>query len=324
MCTCIRVLGESVYMGRNMDIEYSFGEELVIVPRKYPWKWRKAEGKEASFAMMGVATVMDDYPLFAEGINEKGLAVASLNFPGNAAYFEEKENQLNLTPFELIPYFLAYCETVEEVKVMAKELNLYHEDFALGVPVAPLHYMAMDEKGSIVIESEKDGLHIYENPYDVLTNNPPFPYHLANMEQYMNLGVENPKTSFGADLKPQPFGQGLGAVGLPGDFSPMSRFVKGAFLVTCSKALQEEERNPMQVFHILDSVAMVKGSVKTPEGKWDITTYSICADMKKGIYYIKSYDDPMIYTLDMNKENLNGKEIYPYPMGKKANYISLQ
>ncbi|MDO5714393.1 MAG: choloylglycine hydrolase [Tissierellia bacterium] len=323
MCTFFTLHGEDFFAGRNMDIEYSFGETLVITPRNYPWKWRKEKENNESFAVIGMATVMDGMPLYAEGANEKGLIMASLNFPGNAKYLDVKENHINVTPFELIPYILTNYKTVKEVREIVDKINLFHEPFKPEVPLAPLHFIVTDQEDAIVLEPMEDGLHIYDNPIGVLTNNPPFPYQMANLENYSNLQVENPKSTNLHLGDSKPFGQGLGGVGLPGDASPMSRFVRTAFYKNTSHVLENSEKNMMQVFHILDSVKMVRGSVKTPEGKWDVTTYSACINATKGVYYFKTYDNPQVYRCSLFHVDLNEKELYTYSLPKYKEPISI-
>lgn len=308
MCTFITMNSEDFFIGRNMDIEYSFGEKIVITPRDYDWKWRKLKPNKESYAIIGMATIVDEYPLYAEGVNEYGLTMASLNFPNNAKYNEFDKNKINLTPFEIIPYMLSNFKSIKEAKDTIYNLNFLNEQFKDGVPLAPLHYIIADREECLVIEPQEDGVHIYDNEIGVLTNNPPFPNHLINLENYMNLRIKNPNTAFSETIKPKPYGQGLGSVGLPGDSSPMSRFVRAAYYKLNTMQLDEKYRNKEQMFHILDSVAMLRGSVLTEDDKWDITTYSACVNATKGIYYLKTYDNLNIRSISI-KDNLEGKEL---------------
>ncbi|MDO5725889.1 MAG: choloylglycine hydrolase [Tissierellia bacterium] len=323
MCTFFKLVGDSFYIGRNMDIEYSFGEELVITPRNYEWKWRNAAPKSKNYAIIGMATVDENYPLYAEGANEHGLVMASLNFPGNAKFFPKMEGKLNLTPFEFIPYILSNFKTVKEVREIAKDINLIDEAFKESMPLAPLHFILADKDEALVFEQEADGMHIYDNPIGILTNNPQFDRHMDNLQNYTNLRVENPKTSFAKSFEPKPYGQGLGAVGLPGDASPMSRFVRTAFYKLTTEELEKSNINHLQVFHILDAVKMLRGSVKTPDDKWDITTYSACIDASRGIYYFKTYDNPQIYDVKLHNENLDSKNLIKFPLPKEFESKSL-
>lgn len=309
MCTCITYKNGDFYLGRNMDIEYSFGEKVVITPRSYPLKFRETEACDSRYAMIGMATVADNYPLYAEAVNEQGLFIAGLNFPGNACYNERQEGMTNVAPYELIPWLLSACGSCEEALRKLENANLTDTPFAENMPLAPLHWILADADGCYVIESVKEGLKIYENPYGVLTNNPTFPYYQMHMANYLNLSSLPPSNRFSAGLDLRAYGQGMGAAGMPGDFSPASRFVKAAFLKWNSDSPQDEMSNIAQVFHILDGVAMVRGSVITPEGKNDITTYSCCINARTGDYYYKTYYNNQIQLVSLNEDSCSGNEL---------------
>ena len=314
MCTCIIYENGDFYFGRNMDLEYPFGEQVVITPRNYVFRFRQEPKLVSHYAMIGMASVAEGYPLYAEAVNEKGLGMAGLNFPGNACYVPEQPGKRNVTPYELIPWVLGQCADTEEARKLLETVSLLDIPFSEKLPLAPLHWMIADRNGSLVLEADRTGVHLYENPFGVLTNNPPFPYYLAHMGNYVNLQAEFPKGGLAEKMKLQPFGQGLGAVGLPGDFSPASRFVKAAFLKWNSQAPEEELASVSQFFHILDGVAMVRGSVITPEGMPDITTYSCCVNADRGIYYYKTYDNSQIQAVSMEREDLAGTALRKFPL----------
>ena len=309
MCTCITWENGAFYFGRNLDLEYSFGEQVALTPRNYPFQLRCLGEMNSHYAMIGMATVMMDYPLYAEAVNEKGLAMAGLNFPGSAVYQEPKEGARNVTPFELIPWLLGTCATVRHNVQILSSARIVNLPFSEQVPLAPLHWMLADRKQCVVLEAVKEGLQIYQNPFGVLANNPPFPYHQMNMQNYLNLTAGSPKSRFGGGLRLKPYGQGMGAIGLPGDASPASRFVRAAFLKWNSRSEKEEQASVTQFFHILDGVAMTRGMVLTPEGKCDITTYSCCMNGDKGIYYYKTYENNRIQAVDMHKEQLDSEKL---------------
>lgn len=317
MCTCITYKNGDFYFGRNLDLEYAFGEKVVITPRNYMFSFRELPDLEQHYAMIGMAAVHENYPLYAEAVNEKGLGIAGLNFPGNAVYKDKMDKKKNVAPYELIPWILGQCATVEEAEKLLEEVNLLNIPFAGELPLAPLHWMIADRNSAIVVEAVEDGVHIYENKYGVLTNNPPFPYYQIHLSNYQNLMSKVPENRFAKELELPVFGQGMGAIGLPGDFSPVSRFIKAAFLKWNSSTDQDEPSNVGQFFHILDGVAMVKGSVVTEEGKYDITTYSCCVNAEKGIYYYKTYENNQIQEIRMHNENLESKELRIFELMKE-------
>ena len=311
MCTCFTFKNGDFYFGRNMDLEYTFGEKIVITPRNYPFAFRREKPYKSHYAILGMATADSGYPLYAEAVNEKGLCLAGLNFPGNAFYQEpeEKEAAAGIAPFELIPWLLGSCSSAKEAVQKLENVPLVSIPFSSRLPLAPLHWMLSDREESYVLEPLKEGLKICPNPVGVLTNNPPFEFHTMNLNRYMNLTALPPKNRFSSALSLSPYGQGMGSIGLPGDSSPCSRFVRTAFLKENSVCGQDEESCISQVFHILDQVSMVRGAVMTPEEKWDITTYSCCINASAGIYYYKTYANNQIQAVDMKAEDLNGDSL---------------
>ena len=324
MCTCINFKTKDFYFGRNLDLEYSFGEKVVITPRNYELNLKNKVKLKTKYAIMGMATVMEDYPLYADAVNEKGLCMAGLYFPGNAVYYEEKEAYINIASFELIPWCLGNFSNIAELRKNLEKINITNHAFQEKIPVAELHWMISDEKECIVLEQTKTGLQIYENPYGVLTNNPPFHYHDINMNNYMNISAKNPANIFSEKVSLQPYGQGFGMLGLPGDVTPTSRFVRATFYKYNSITDEDEESSISQFFHILDSVSMIKGSVITKENNYDMTTYSSCINATKGIYYFKTYYNNQINAVALNKQNKNGDtlEIYELPKKQRIQYLN--
>lgn len=312
MCTCINLKSKDNYFGRNLDLEYRFNESVVITPKNYSFKLKNGQEIKTKNAIIGMATVINNYPLYAEASNEKGLSIAGLYFPSNAKFFPEDESKLNLTPYELIPYFLGLYDNVAEIKSILLNLNISNIPFAKNLPITELHWMISDEKDCIVVEQMQDGLKVYENKIGVLTNNPPFYYHLANLNNYINLTPNYQENKFSAKINLSQYGQGMGAIGLPGDNSPASRFVRAAFNKLNSVCPEDEISSVTQFFHILDSVSMVKGSTITKEGKCDITTYSCCININKGIYYYKTYTNNQINAIKMTDVEKNKQELSIY------------
>ena len=225
MCTGISFHAKDHYFGRNLDLERSYNERVVITPRNFKLNMRHKDSLNTHYAMIGMATVIDDYPLYYEATNEKGLSMAGLNFPQNADYKPYEENKDNISPFELIPWLLGQCSNIDEVKELLDKMNLVNTNFSEQLPLSPLHWIISDQKESITVESVKDGLKVYDNPYGVLTNNPTFDYHMMNMNNYMHLH-EGPSTNqLSNQYTFDNYSLGLGAFGLPGDFSSTSRFV---------------------------------------------------------------------------------------------------
>ena len=320
MCTAITLTTHDHYFGRNLDLEYSYTETITITPQNFPLPFRKMQPITTHYAMIGTAFVQENYPLYYDATNEKGLSMAGLNFPENAYYFPSDEEKDNIAPFEFIPWILAQCATVSEAKHRMTSLNLWAEPFSEQLPLSPLHWMIADKKASIVVESTKEGLHIYDNPVGVLTNNPPFEIQLFHLNNYMSLSNDPPENHFSDILDLKKYSNGMGAMGLPGDWSSQSRFVRASFAKMNSKCDTTEEESVNQFFHLLDSVAFPRGCVEMKKDIYEITVYSSCCNTDKGIYYYKTYENHQITGVDMSKENLDGQELICYPMNKESHF----
>ncbi len=317
MCTAVTYKTNDHYFGRNLDLEYSYKETITVTPRNYAFHFRKAGKMESHFAMIGMAYICEDYPLYYDATNEKGLSMAGLNFPENADYKPFCQGKDNITPFELIPWVLGQCETVAEAKNLLKKINLLNKNFSDELPLSPLHWIISDKERSITAESVKSGMKIYENPVGVLTNNPTFDYHLFNLNNYMSLTKNEPENTFcgeSKNLKLETYSRGMGALGLPGDASSMSRFIRASFVKMNSVSGNSEEESVSQFFHILKSVEMQRGCVELSNKLYEITVYSSCCNTDRGIYYYTTYDNSQICAVDMHRENLQGNELIWYPL----------
>lgn len=311
MCTSIALNDKNFYFGRNLDLEYRFGEKIVITPRNFQFEFRHIEPINSHYAIIGMANVTDGQPLYAEAANEKGLCIAGLNFPGNAYYPDYPVNgKENIAAFELIWRLLSTCESVNEAKDLLEKSAIVSTPFRSDMPSAPLHWHIADKDCSIVVECTKGSMKIYDNPVGVLTNNPPFDYQMANLTNYVNITAKSPENRFSERLDIKPYGQGMGAIGLPGDSSPASRFVRATFCKMNLPEFESENDAVCHFFRILDNVAMVKGTVITPEGKQDYTTYSCCINVSKGIYYYKTYENINISAVNLFNEDLDKSELY--------------
>ena len=309
MCTAISYKTRNHYFGRNLDMDCSFGEDVVIMPRSFPFTYRYAQRPEESYALIGTAIIRDGVPLFYDATNEKGLSMAGLNFVGNAVFYPLSDEKTNIAPFELIPWILTRCADVKEAEALLLETNIAHIDFSSALPVAQLHWMISDEKGSLVLECTKEGMQIYDNPLGVLTNNPPFPMQMFCLNNFMCLTNQPPVNSFCKSLDLKEYSHGMGAIGLPGDSSSSSRFVRAAFNKMNSVYQNSEQKRVSQFFHILGSVSQLRGAVQLKGGAYEYTVYTSCCNTRKGIYYYTTYDNSTIRSVDMHEVDLDGEEL---------------
>ncbi len=311
MCTAVSYRSNASYFGRNLDLDRGYGERVVITPRHYEIKLRCEKPIISHYAMIGMATVVEDFPLYYEATNEMGLSMAGLNFPENAVYYKFAEGKDNVTPFEFIPWILAQCVCINEAKQLLEKINLINIDFSEQLPLSPLHWIISDNKSSIVVEALNVGLKIYDNPFEVLTNNPPFDFHQTNASNYMGLSIGHANSQFKSSIPMKNYSLGMGALGLPGDFSSTSRFIRALFVKENSISEHTEKSNVNQFFHILGSVAMPKGCVLAKEG-FEYTRYSSCCNIENGIYYYTTYNNPEVVSVNMQDVDLNQSQLFTY------------
>lgn len=314
MCTAVTYKTKDFYFGRTLDYDFSYGDEVVITPRKYPFSFRNMGVLETHYAMMGMALVEGDYPLYHEAVNEKGLGMAGLNFVDNAVFSDEMPGKDNVATFEFIPWILSECATVKEARKRMEKLNLTKESFSEKLPVAQLHWIIADRDEAITVEAVKEGIKIYDNPAGVLTNNPPFEEQMFMLNNYMHLSPKSPENLFSKELPLHVYSRGMGALGLPGDLSSPSRFVRTAFVKMNSVSGDSEEESVSQFFHILGAVDQQRGCCDVGEGKYEITLYTCCCNADKGIYYYTTYDNHQITAVDMHKEDLGGSLLVRYSL----------
>ena len=316
MCTAISFNSRSHFFGRTLDYNISFGEQVVITPRNFNLKFKYMNALNKHYAFVGMATVSDGVPLYYDATNEKGLSVAGLLFSQNAKYFSPKHSFANIASFEVIPYILSKCKSVDDATAILENLNITNDNFSEKLKATPLHWLIADSEKSIVLESIDSGLKIYNNPIGVLTNNPPFDMQLWNLSQYLNLSSQTASNRFSNDLSLDPQSKGMGAKGLPGDFSSPSRFVKAAFIKANSATPTDNISSITQFFHILNCISLPKGAVLEKDG-YEITRYTSCCDTTNCVYYYTTYDNSTISAVDMMRFDLNTSQPICFELNNK-------
>lgn len=331
MCTAATYFTEDFYFGRTLDNDLSYGEEVVVTPRNFGFHFRCVGEMKRHYALIGMAHVEEECPLYYEAVNEKGLGMAGLNFAGNAVYREDKPDRDNVAAHEFIPWILGQCATVEEAKKLLARVNLTEAAFRPGLLPARLHWMIADRSGAVTVEAVEEGLRIYENPAGVLTNNPSFDRQLFQLNNYMHLSPRDPENLFSSRLDLKTYCKGMGALGLPGDLSSQSRFVRAAFVRMNSVSGRSESESVGQFFHILGSVEQQRGCCIVEEDgnldtsstqsassrgevRYEITVYTCCCNADKGIYYYTTYGNRQITAVDMHREDLEGSRLAKYPL----------
>lgn len=314
MCTAATYKTKDFYFGRTLDYEFSYGEEIVVMPRNFPISFRHMGEMKHHYALIGMAHLAGNFPLFYDAINEKGLGMAGLNFVGNADYKPFAPGKDNVAPFEFIAWILSQCTSVKEARLLLDKINLVNTPFSDQLPLAQLHWIIADQEEAITVESVKEGLKVYDNPAGVMTNNPSFDQQMHNLSNFMNLSPKSPSNHFSDKLNLATYSRGMGALGLPGDLSSQSRFVRVAFVKLNSISGDSESESVSQFFHILGSVDQQRGCCDVGEEKYEYTIYTSCCNASKGIYYYTTYENHQISGVDMHRENLDGDNLSRFPL----------
>ena len=313
MCTAATYCNGDFYFGRNLDYEFSYGEHVTIMPRNYPIRLHGG-ALDRHHAMIGMAHIQNDYPLYYDAVNEKGLCIAGLNFVGNAVYPPVTRGVASVAQYALIPWLLGTCANVAEARSALARVVIDGTPFAPELPCAQLHWLVADRSGCIAVESTADGLHIYDDPAGVLTNNPPFPQQMFALNNFMHLSPKQPENLFSDALPLTLYSRGMGALGLPGDLSSMSRFVRVAYTKLNAVCRDTEAENVSQFFHILGAVEQQRGCCEVEPGAYEYTIYTSCCNAARGIYYYTTYDNHQITAVDLHRAELDGETLSTWPL----------
>ena len=298
MCTSIALMGERFAFGRTLDLGCGFGDGAVITPRNYALHLRCGEVIMRHQAFVGMAAVIDGFPLYADGMNECGVCMAALDFKGNAHYPAlPLGGRRALAPFEVIPYILSKCESLADARAELDRISIVDVPFSDDVPSSPLHWHIADRGGSLVVESAKDGMRVYENEHGVLANNPPFPFHKDNCTLYLNATNERCGDE-------GVFCSGVMGHGIPGDYTSPSRFVRAAWLRRYARCDGEAG-----LFSLLGAVAPPRGVVTSEDGSEHYTRYTCAMSPDELCYAYKSAESSEILHTYMKKESLDGETL---------------
>lgn len=342
MCTSFLLKGNDggfVY-GRTLEFGLPLDSQLIIVPRglaihgigtdSNPGTGLNWISKYAVAGMNGLGM-----SVLVDGMNEKGLVGGLLNAPNTAVYqvVSPADSANSIASIQILIYALTNFATVDEVKVGFNKIKVncsiipaYHNQ---SVPVRmTLH----DANGkSIVIEYLQGELVVTDNPIGVMTNDPPFREQLNNIGNYANLtNVErNPMVIDGATYIAPSSGTGLH--GLPGDYLSPSRFIRALFLSKSVPTNYSTTQQTNTAWHILGSFDIPPGAISLPAsnaygggaGGIEITEWSVVADIKNKMYYIKMFDNVNIQSFDLKKIDANVNELKYYDVNNPQTYISI-
>lgn len=291
MCTSIfyETSDHTHFLARTLDFAQELGLQPLKITAGHHFNLQaNPHGFETKYGFIGAGRNL----VFADGFNEKGLGIASLYFNQNAAYAnEQKSSAVNLEAAELIPYVLGNFSSVTEFKKNLSHINVCQtKNQAMGI-VLPLHWLLYDRhSNSLVLEITKTGVHCYDNPVGVMTNSPAFPWHLTNLGHYSHIQSQDfPAKKYG-DYQIISDGPGNGALGLPGDYTSASRFIRTAFLRQYTKQASSAQDGLVTLKHILNNVDIPRGVKVNTKGLADYTQYQGFMDLDNLVYYFQPYD----------------------------------
>ncbi len=314
MCTAMSIVSkqQDVFFGRTMDFYYDLDLDIYIVPQNYTFKSNISNYKKKNkYAYIGIGQYIGEISL-ADGMNEAGLGVAALYFPEYAEYTKKIDpKKIAIANTEVVTYLLSHCKNIEEVAVILSYTQIVGVKDDITKNISPLHWIVSDKTGkTITIEQTKNGLNILNNPIGVLTNSPDFAWHYTNLRNYMNLSPTSSKYENWENIKLSPFGEGAGSIGLPGDFTPPSRFVRLAFAKSFAKKPNTEKETLLLCFHLMNLVSIPKGLVIAKEKikMCDYTQYIAFMNLNTGDYFFNTYDNCNIRRANI-KDNKTEKVI---------------
>ena len=314
MCTAITFRTKDSYFGRTLDYDVSFMHRAVITPRGFEFSKRDGLSFKTKYNILGIARIEDGFPLYFDAINQAGLCMAALNFVGNAHFNKPHPNKDNVAQFEFIPWLLGDCKNLREAKEKLNRINLTDTPFSDSLPIAQLHWLIADKDSAITVESLKGGIKIYDNPVGVLTNNPTFDIQMFSLNSFMRLSPAEPQNCFSDKINLCTYSRGMGALGLPGDLSSQSRFVRAAFTKLNSVCEEGENESVGQFFHILETVSQTRGCCETQNRKHEITLYTTCYNASRGILYYTTYNNRQISAISLSRATSHSRRLISFPL----------
>ena len=312
MCTGARFSDDkgNMYFGRNLDWSTPYGQKVVVTPRGYKYKSAFLGEMTNSPALIGMGIIAENTPLYFDCANENGLAIAGLNFPGYAKYEDAPiDGKTNVAAYEFPLWVALNFKTVEEVERALKNVAIVAKPINDQYPVSQLHWIIGDAKRSIVVEYTANGMEIFKNDVDILTNQPGYAWHQENLRNYMNLFPQMPKEVKWREAKMVPFGSGSLMRGIPGGFYSTDRFIRVAYLNTHYPVQSDEATNVSRLFHTLTGVAMIDGGAQMGDGAYEKTIYTGGYSALTQTYYYNTYEDPAIKSVSLKDQNLDSAEL---------------
>ena len=310
MCTVISDNEKRHIFARTLDLECSYGVEVVIAPRGLRLEFQHLPPSHEHYAILGAARVEGRTPLFFDAVNEVGLCAAALNFPRFTEYRRAIDGVHNVASFEVIAWVLSRAKSAEEAHRLLASSNITDDSFSPELPSTPLHWIFSDSDSSITVESTSRGVEIHENPLGVLTNSPDFRAQLTNLERYHHIIYG------GETIKAAPHSRGLDGVGIPGDYSSSSRFVRAVFAKERTRG-SSGENAVSRAFHLMETVSQPRGITRSEDGRAVCTVYTAVIDSTAKKYCFTTYENRSIRSVKLDTGATFGDTLLHFSMHGK-------
>lgn len=313
------------FLARTMDFSFELGGRPVVIPRNFHFKSdAQATGFDTKLGFTGAGRDLNGY-ILVDGVNEVGVGAATLYFDGLAKFADQTdENKTNLAPHEVINWILGNVTSVDDLKAKISDVNIVAVANDLFKMVVPLHWIVADKSGAcVVLEQDENSMKVMDDPVKVMTNSPDFQWHLKNLNNYVQLKPTSHSSKSYGDFESDAYGLGSGALGLPGDYTSVSRFVRAAFIRENTEKADTEAGSINALTHILNSVEIPKGVKADNEGGCDYSQYRGYMSLDEGAYYMQPYDDQTITRVVLTPELLNASEPSEYPLQNAQQFNSV-
>ena len=319
MCTALTIKTNKNYFGRTLDLEYHYNEKVVIVPRKFPIKYKYLNIDNDHLSMIGIGIVIDNFPLFYDACNEFGLGICALNLPFSTKYSSYDYSKINITSYEVILYILSTCKNLNDTKEILSNINITYDSFNNLYPVSKLHFLISYNNESLVLEIIDGKINIYENKIGVLTNEPQFPFHLYNLQNYQFFLDKNNSSNLSKDINQNNIIKGANLIGLPGDYTSSSRYIKAVF----AKNNIILNDNISELFNIFNNVYELPGlNIKLLNNIYK-TIYIVFYNLNDKILYFKTYNNCQIYSVNLNDFDKYNSNLIEFNIFKIEKIIKL-
>ena len=337
-CTGIVLTAEdgTVVRGRTMEFGIDIKSNVILVPRNLDRVGTAPDGKQGKswktkYANVGANAL--DLPIIVDGLNEKGLSAGIFYFMDYADYqpYTDADAPNTIAPWEVVSYILDNFATIDEVRAGIKDVVVPAVMFKQWNMVMPVHYLVTDPSGAtLVIEYSGGELHLYDDKVNAFTNQPTFDWHIANLNNYINLDLWNSKPKKIGDLTVPGLGEGTGLLGLPGDFTPPSRFVRAAIYANGVFDTKDGPETTAELFHILNNFDIPRGVVRTGREKdehgniiADYTQWTSGNDTVNKTFYIRTYNDSAIRKISLEEQDLDAKEVKTWKLDGQQQFFDL-